>query len=108
MEQINNLSPAEVKELIDSKTDLRLIDVRENWEYEISKIEDSELMPLSNFSEHINNLNFEDKIIVYCHHGVRSYRVCSYLVNNGFKDVSNLRGGINAWALEVDDNIIRY
>lgn len=105
---IKNLSPTAVKEILDSSEKVRLIDVREEWEYEIANINNAELLPLSNFMNHFNKLNPDDKIIVYCHHGARSFQVCSYLVQNGFSDVANLDGGINAWAEEVDNSVPQY
>ncbi len=105
---IQNLSPIKIKEIIQSGEKLRLIDVREEWEYEIAKISGSELMPLSRFVKFVPLLNPGEKVIVYCHKGVRSLRVCSYLFNAGFKDVINLKGGIDAWVDEVDGSISKY
>ena len=56
----------------------------------------------------INGLNPEDEVIVYCHTGVRSFHVGKFLEHNGFKNVANLRGGIEAWAREVDKTMARY
>ncbi|HKI77912.1 MAG TPA: rhodanese-like domain-containing protein [Ignavibacteriaceae bacterium] len=105
---IRQLSPKEVKNILERGENIRIIDVREEWEYETAKIENSELMPLSAFNEHITKLNPEDNLVISCHHGNRSYRVCAYLVQNGFKRVSNLDGGINAWSQEVDPSIPVY
>ena len=105
---IENLSPKHVKKLLDSGEKIRLIDVREQWEYDIAKIENSELMPLSEFEKHAPLLQPGEKIILYCHHGVRSYSACAYLINQGHENVINLKGGINAWALEIDDTVPVY
>ncbi|MHB8580541.1 MAG: rhodanese-like domain-containing protein [Ignavibacteriaceae bacterium] len=105
---IKNLSPGEIKEILVKEKDIRLIDVREEWEYQIAKLENSELMPLSNFGDHLSKLSPDEKIIVYCHHGTRSYAVCNYLIENGFNDVTNLRGGINLWSEEIDNSIAVY
>ncbi len=105
---VKNLSASEVKTIMSSKNNIRLIDVREEWEFNIAKIENAELMPLSIFMSFINNLNKDDSLIVYCHHGVRSLNVCNYLVQNDFRDVSNLDGGIDAWSKEVDGSIPQY
>ncbi len=105
---IEDLSPLHIKKILDSGEKIRLIDVREVWEYEIARIENSELMSLSEFEKHAGLLNQDDKIIVYCHRGVRSLRVCNYLVNAGFGNVINLKGGIYAWSMEVDNTIPVY
>ncbi len=103
-----NLNPMEVKEILYNKNGTRLIDVREEWEYKIARIEDSELMPLSNFMKHIGELKKDDELIFYCHRGVRSANVCNYLASQGFKNLINLKGGIEAWSTEVDQSVPRY
>ena len=105
---IVSLTPFEVKTLIDSNEEIKLIDVRELWEYQIAKIEGSELIPLSDFVYSSKEFNKDDKYIIYCHKGVRSYSICQYLVQNGFKNVINLEGGIDAWAREVDSSVEFY
>lgn len=105
---IENLSPLEIKKILDNDKNIRLVDVREEWEFKIANLENAELMPMSNFDEHLSKLHHDEKIIVYCHHGSRSYAVCNYLIGNGFKNVINLRGGINSWSEEIDDSIPVY
>ncbi len=105
---LKSLSPAAVKKILDDEKNIRLIDVREEWEYKLARIENSELMPLSNFHTHIKNLSPEEKIVLYCHHGNRSFAVGTFLMQNGFSDVINLRGGINAWSEELDSSIPQY
>ncbi len=103
-----NLSPADVKQILDNKNDTRLIDVREEWEHKIAKIEGSELLPLSNFMSHIDELGIDDNLIFYCHTGARSANVCNFLATRGFKNLVNLKGGIEAWSNEVDQSIPHY
>ena len=105
---IKQLSPAEAKKILGEQEGIRLIDVREKWEYETAKIENSELMPLSEFNVHFPKLNPDDNLIIICHHGNRSMTVGLYLVQNGFKNVSNLDGGIDSWSQEVDPTIPTY
>lgn len=105
---MKNLKPSEAKKLLDSESDIRIIDVREMWEYEIVHLPNSELLPISDFQNGITKLNKTDKLLIYCHHGVRSVSVCSYLEQRGFNNVYNLSGGINAWSLEVDDSLSLY
>lgn len=105
---IQNLNPVQIKEILESDEKIRLIDVREEWEYQIAKIPGSELMPLSRFIQYVPLLDPNEKIIVYCHRGVRSLNACYYLTNVGFKSIINLNGGIDAWANEIDGNISKY
>lgn len=105
---VESLSPVEVKKILDSDKNIKLIDVREIWEHETAKISNSELMPLSNFSNEAKKLNPKDKLIIYCHHGNRSLRVCNYLNQLGFENLINLEGGIEAWSHEIDPSIPTY
>jgi len=101
-------SPKEVSEMIRDGIDFRLIDVREMFEHAIASVEKAELMPLSEFQEWFPTLESDQKIVVMCHHGVRSANVCMFLISNGFSDVTNLEGGIDSWSIDVDLNIPRY
>ncbi len=88
---------------------LRLIDVREPVEYEIARIEDAELLPLSRFNEWAGTLkNPDEEIVVMCHHGIRSAQVCAFLTRQGFKRLYNLTGGIDRWSQEVDPSVPQY
>ncbi len=103
-----NLSATEIKEILDHKNGTRIIDVREEWEHKLAKIENSELMPLSSFMSHVSELDRDEELIFYCHTGVRSANVCNYLAAQGFKNLINLNGGIEAWTNEVDPSVPRY
>ena len=102
------ISPNDVAERIKNGEELNLIDVREPMEYEIASIEGAKLLPLSLFTEWIDDLQPDKEIIVMCHHGIRSANLCVFLVRNGFEKVFNLDGGIDLWSKEVDGNIPRY
>lgn len=105
---VKNLSAAEVKAILDKGEEIKFIDVREKWEHDYSRIDGADLVPLGTFVAHSHNLDKDEKIIIYCHHGNRSFSACHYLVNNGFSNVYNLDGGIDAWSLEVDSTVPRY
>jgi len=103
-----SISPAELAERLKKEEKFRFIDVREPVEYEIARVEEAELLPLSRFAEWNGSLNAEDEIVVMCHHGIRSANVCMYLAQNGFEKVFNLEGGIDSWSTDVDRNVPRY
>lgn len=105
---VKNISPLELKEMLLKEEGIRLIDVREKWEHNIARINGSKLVPLGTISEQYKELNVNEKIVVFCHHGSRSYNACRFMIQNGFKNVYNLEGGINAWSLEVDNSIPQY
>lgn len=103
-----DLHPTEVKKILDDNNGARLIDVREEWEHRIAHIENSELIPMSNFMHHLEELNTDDELIFYCHTGARSANICRFLAGKGFRNLINLKGGIEAWSNEIDQSIPRY
>jgi adenylyltransferase/sulfurtransferase len=104
-----NVTPSELKAMRERGEKLRLIDVRELEEWNTVRIEDAELIPLSQFQQQATaQLEPEDKIVLYCHHGMRSARAQQYLITQGYPQVLNLTGGIDAWALEAEPGMARY
>jgi len=87
----------------------RLIDVREPWEFETARVEGSLLMPMGDVPSRAHQeLDPEGRLVVVCHHGIRSMNVTVWLRNQGFEQAQSVRGGIDAWAAEVDPAIARY
>ena len=90
-------------------TDLKVIDVREPWEYETAHIGGSVLMPMGDVPSRANTeLDPDEPIVVLCHAGVRSMSVTAWLRNQGFEKAQSLRGGIDAWSREIDPSVPRY
>lgn len=91
---------------------LQLIDVREPQEIAIASLPDFENLPLSQYSEWANTIptrfDPDAETLVMCHHGMRSAQMCQWLVNQGFTNVKNIEGGIDAYSLVVDAAIPRY
>jgi rhodanese-related sulfurtransferase len=102
--------PAELKGRLDElgQPPLLLLDVREAWEYERCHITGATLMPMSQIQSTFAQLKPDQETVVICHHGVRSFHVARFLEHNGFKNVINLTGGIDAWAKEVDRAMPTY
>ncbi|MBE7440146.1 MAG: HesA/MoeB/ThiF family protein [Spirochaetales bacterium] len=99
----------ELKALREAAADsFLLLDVRERQETEISRIEGSLLIPISEFTTRLGELDPERTTIVYCKVGIRSAQVVEYLKARGFKDVRNLLGGINEWADRIDPDMPVY
>jgi len=88
--------------------EIRLIDVREPHEQEISNLEGSDLIPLGQFASRISELDSAEEIVLFCKSGTRSTRALEILVSAGFKKVKNLKHGINAWAIANDPSIPLY
>jgi len=91
-----------------SNDDFILVDVRNDNEVFLSKIDPSIHIPMNEVPNRINELHKNKEIIVQCKSGKRSAKVCEYLSQNGFTNVKNLKGGIIAWSKEIDPSIIVY
>lgn len=103
------LSVQELAQLQAQGGKLRLIDVREADEWQICRIPGAELIPLSQFDKVApEKLEEDEKIVLYCHHGMRSARAQRFLQARGYTQVINLTGGIDAWSLQVDPKTPRY
>tara|TARA_B100001769_G_C21835457_1_gene453576 strand:+ start:278 stop:628 length:351 start_codon:yes stop_codon:yes gene_type:complete len=100
--------PLEVKELLDSGISLVLLDVREHWEFDYCKIPNSIHIPLSNVTKRISEFEKKDPIILICHNGRRSRHIGEELINMGFDNVINLKGGVDKWADDIDKSMPKY
>lgn len=85
-----------------------LLDVREPVEHDLVRIEGSRHVPMRQIPEQAGSLPRDRDILVLCHHGGRSARVMQYLRAQGFDNVANVAGGIEAWATQVDPTLPRY
>jgi rhodanese-related sulfurtransferase len=86
----------------------RLLDVREPWEFQLAHIEGSELRPMQTIPNQIDEIDRSHPTVVICHHGARSLQVVAFLERQGFQNLHNLQGGIDAWARQVDTSIALY
>ena len=87
---------------------VRLLDVREPHELEISRLEGATLIPLGQLAGRLSELDSAEEMVVFCKGGTRSARALELLASAGFRKVKNLKGGINAWAKEVDPSLPVY
>jgi adenylyltransferase/sulfurtransferase len=88
--------------------DIHLLDVREPHELEISNLKGADLIPLGQLAARLSELDSADEMVVFCKGGTRSARALELLASAGFRKVKNLKGGINAWAQEVDPSLPIY
>ena len=102
------ITPKEYQERRERAGALRLIDVREEWEHALARVEGAELMPLSRIADWAGSLDPAEELVFMCHHGIRSASVCALLAREGFAKLHNLAGGIERWSLEVDASVPRY
>jgi len=85
-----------------------LLDVRQPWEVEVCKIENSVLIPMSTIPTKVESLDLNRETVVICHHGIRSRSVGRYLEQAGFNNIINLSGGMAQWAKTVDTRMDTY
>jgi sulfur-carrier protein adenylyltransferase/sulfurtransferase len=103
-----DITASELAERLKNGEPVRLIDVREPHELEISHLEGSHLIPLGQLAARLSDLDSAQEMVLFCKAGTRSARALELLVSAGFRKVKNLKGGINAWAKEVDPSLPIY
>jgi rhodanese-related sulfurtransferase len=108
MAEIGEIEPAELKQRLERGEPLAVLDVREPEEIAIAPFPGALEIPMGDIPSRLAELDPDAEWVIVCHHGIRSAQVAIYLARNGFERVSNLTGGIDAWALEVDPAIPRY
>lgn len=105
------INPSEVKSLLDEGARIVLIDVREPFEHTICQIAGARLIPMNTVParlQHIEAAADEARIVVFCHHGVRSLTVVHWLRGQGVEACQSMRGGIDLWSEQIDRNVPRY
>lgn len=107
---MNQVNPAQLHAWLGDADRPRpvLLDVREPWEYNICRIEGSINIPMQDIPARLQELDDEQALVAICHHGMRSAQVAMFLERQGFKDVTNLSGGVAAWAAQVDPSMPQY
>jgi adenylyltransferase/sulfurtransferase len=107
---VPEIDPHALRAKLDAGADLLLLDVREPFEAELARIPDARLLPLGQLEARLAELEpwRTREVVVHCRTGGRSRRACELLRSKGFERVSNLAGGIEAWALQVDPSMKRY
>ena len=108
MDKQFEIEPTELSTLMKNGNQPKLIDVREPHELNISQLEGAQLIPLGQLASRLSELDSADELIVFCRTGSRSARAVELMVSAGFRKAKNLKGGINAWAREVDPTMPVY
>jgi rhodanese-related sulfurtransferase len=103
------ISVQELKEIRDKGGVFTLLDVRELWEFQAAQIAGSKHMPMGDVPSRFHQeLDPDERIVVICHHGVRSMNVTAWLRQQGFEHTQSLRGGIDRWSREIDPAVPLY
>ncbi|MBI5876272.1 MAG: rhodanese [Chloroflexi bacterium] len=106
--RVVELPAEELKARIDRGDAPLIVDVREPWEHNIAQLPGATLMPMNTIPARMSELDRDAEIVVYCHHGMRSWNVAAYLAQNGFVNVKNLTGGIDTWARRIEPGMRKY
>ena len=104
----HTITVRELKDRMDKGDKVFLLDVREPHEYSLAKIEGSVLIPLGELPTSLEKLDQDVEIVALCKMGMRSADAVMFLLQQGFKNVKNLVGGIDAWSVEIDQSVPRY
>jgi rhodanese-related sulfurtransferase len=107
-DKFNNVLPEQLRDWLAEGRSLKLIDVREESEWAICHLPGAELMPIGKIAEWSVQLDPQQEILLYCHHGIRSLHAAITLAGKGFTRVSHLRGGLDAYSLRADPSLPRY
>ncbi|MBV9341079.1 MAG: sulfurtransferase [Acidobacteria bacterium] len=103
------ITPEEVKKAVENGESLILLDVRESWEFQTARIQGAKLIPMGDIPRRApQELNPEEHIVVFCHHGVRSLNVAAWLRQQGFPKAQSMAGGIDRWSRSVDGGVPLY
>ncbi|WP_392565950.1 rhodanese-like domain-containing protein [Utexia brackfieldae] len=109
-DEIESITVQALNHRIEQGDNLMLLDVREPHEVELCRLPDAVHIPMNLIPNYLDQIPDDIDIIVYCHHGIRSYTVVKYLQQTGFESAHlfNLEGGIDEWAKKIDKMMRRY
>jgi len=104
------VSAVKLGEWLKSDKPPKLLDVRQQYEHDVARLDDARLIPLPELPVRTGELADwkEEDVVVYCHHGIRSQMAIGVLRAAGFHKLHNLTGGIDAWSVTVDEQVARY
>ena len=107
-ERASQIEPRNLAERMQRGEKIRLLDVRTREEYEAVKIDNAHLFTQELMQEILSNWSRQELVVIYDHQGTRSLDAAAYFQGHGFENVKALRGGIDAWSVDVDSKLPRY
>src|SRR3989344_3487594 len=100
-----NVTPKYVKQKLDKKAHILVLDVRRVDEVETARISEARWIPMDELPKRWKQLDSHQEIVVHCHHGTRGLYAANFLLQKGFKNVKNMEGGIDRWSREIDERV---
>ncbi|MFD2246122.1 rhodanese-like domain-containing protein [Pontibacter ruber] len=105
---MQEITAQELKDRLARQNEMQLVDVREPFEFELCNL-GGELIPLGELPKQANRIRRDVPVVLICHHGFRSAQAINYLTQRlGYENLLNLKGGIHAWATQVDPTMRVY
>jgi adenylyltransferase/sulfurtransferase len=101
-ESHQDISVEELHNKLNNGDNITIVDVRETFELQISRLENAVHIPVNEIPSRLNELESADELVILCRTGIRSAQICQFLVNQNFKNVKNVIGGINDWGRKID------
>jgi rhodanese-related sulfurtransferase len=102
------ITPRDVKNMMDRGEKFLFVDVREKWEFAISWIEGAVLVPMREIPSNLAKFEEGDEIVLFCHHGIRSLDAAAWLRSQDIPGAKSMAGGIDRWSAEIDPGVPRY
>ena len=104
------LTPSQVRGMLADGDPMILVDVRDPEEHAVANLPQATLIPLNDLPARLFELqeHADSRVVMMCHHGIRSQNAARYLLEQGFSDVSSMAGGIDAWSRLIDTSVPRY
>ena len=102
------ITPREVKSMMERGDKFLFVDVREKWEFEASWIEGAVLFPMREIPSNLAKFEEADNIVLFCHHGIRSLDAAAWLRSQEIPGAKSMAGGIDRWSAEIDPKVPRY
>jgi rhodanese-related sulfurtransferase len=105
---LKEITPTDLSVRLAGGESFVLLDVRENQELEIVRLDGIVHIPMGEITSRVGELDPDAPIVCICHHGMRSASVAGFLEQSDFTNITNLTGGMDRWAAEVDSSLARY
>lgn len=106
---MKSIGVVDLSEALENEDSLCLIDIREDWERDICKITPSLHFPMSKLEHFLSAIPTEEKVVIYCHHGIRSASIIQFLEHDfKMENLYNLQGGISEWISSIDQTMTDY
>ena len=108
LQGVSSVTPLELSERLAQGDDIDLVDVREEWEWEMGHIPGARLVPLAKISAELSGFGGHVATVLYCEVGLRSLKAARQLASAGVANVVNVEGGMARWRLDVDSGVPQY